>query len=298
MTTIKNFGPIRFIQGEKGGRYPYCHSIYVENAGVLIDPSSDRHYLKQLKQEDPVNSVWLTHWHEDHIMHLDLFDDAPLWMHEKDAPPLSDVDVFIDWYGIKMEEHSELVEGWRALLKETFHFQPRVPERYLHDGEIIELDGLTVEIIHCPGHSPGSLAFFFREPEVLFLGDTDLTPFGPWYGDRFSNIEEIIESVNRLRNIPAKTWLASHEQGIFEENPDELWDAYLNVIQTREDKLIDFLASPKTLDEIAKAWIIYGEPKEPIADFVFMEQISMKKHADRLIKKGIVVLENDKYHIA
>ncbi|MBU3917194.1 MBL fold metallo-hydrolase [bacterium] len=297
MTDTRNFGQIRFIQGEKRGRYPYCHTIYIEKAGVLIDPSADRNYLEQLKKEKQVNSVWLTHWHEDHLMHLDLFSEVPLWMHEKDAPPLSDIDIFIDWYGLEMEEHENLVANWRALLKNTFHFQPRVPERHLQDGDVVDLNGLTVEVIHCPGHSPGSLAFFFREPEILFLGDTDLTPFGPWYGDRYSNIEKIIHSVNRLKEIPAKIWLTSHEQGIFEENPGDLWGTYLNVIQTREDKLIDFLAVPRTLDEIATAWIIYGKPKEPIADFKMMEQISMKKHADRLIEKGIVVLEDGRYRV-
>ncbi len=69
-----------FIRGLKGGRYPYCNSLFIEEAGVLIDPSSDLDVLQKLN----VQAVWLSHWHEDHLMHLNLFDNVPLSMHKND----------------------------------------------------------------------------------------------------------------------------------------------------------------------------------------------------------------------
>ena len=33
-------GPIQFIPGKNQGRYPCCNSVYIEEAGVLIDPAS------------------------------------------------------------------------------------------------------------------------------------------------------------------------------------------------------------------------------------------------------------------
>ncbi len=38
---------------------------------------------------------------------------------------------------------------------------------------------------------------------MLFLGDYDLTRFGPWYGDVYSSIEDTIISISRLKKIPA-----------------------------------------------------------------------------------------------
>ncbi len=293
MTNRVNFGPVQFIRGLKGGRYPFCNSLFIESAGLLIDPSSDEEILKQLK--DKVNSVWLSHWHEDHIMHLGLFEDATLGMNELDSPPMESVETFIEWYGVNDISKPDLKERWRKMLVEMFNFKPRPIQQKLNHGQRLELDGVTVEIIHTPGHSPGNLSFFFVEPEVLFLGDYDLTPFGPWYGDRYSDIDQIIQSVNTLRQIPAKVWLTGHEHGIFESDPHQAWDDYLKVIQTREEKLAEFLKQPRTIEEIGEAWIVYGKPKEPVEEFKLMEQISMKKHADRLIRKGVVEFADNRY---
>ncbi|MBW1703452.1 MAG: MBL fold metallo-hydrolase, partial [Deltaproteobacteria bacterium] len=251
----KHFGPVWFIPGENHGKYPYCHSIYIEGAGVLIDPASDRKRLVQLRQNPGVKSVWLSHWHEDHFMHLDLFDDLPLCISEPDAPPLSDLELFMDSYGI--DDISR--DYWRSLFKEQFHFQPRKPMRFLQGGEIIHFDTVTVEAISTPGHTPGHLSFFFKGPEVLFMGDYDLTSFGPWYGDVGSSIEETIASVKRLRNITARVRVTSHETGVFEEEPGKIWDQYLDVINKREEKLINLLDEPHTLEDIVGAWIVYGK---------------------------------------
>lgn len=297
MADNQNFGPVTFIPGVNKGRYPHCHSIYLQKSGVLIDPASDRDKLKALRDHGGVNTVWLSHWHEDHIKDLDLFDDKPLWMHEKDAPPLSDLDVFADWYCQTEDQFSHIREKWRHFMIEQFHYKSRQPNRFLKGGEIVKLDDVTVEVLHTPGHSPGGLCFFFKEPEVLFIGDFDLTSFGPFYGDLYSDIDQTIESIQFLRTIPAKTWITSHEKGVYKEVPDELWDNFLSVIQRREDNLLEFLNQPRTLLDIAKSWFIYGKSRNLFdeEDMILIEQISMKKHLDRLIKKNIVKQEKDLY---
>ena len=289
----KHFGPVWFIPGENNGKYPYCHSIYIEGAGVLIDPSSDRKRLFQLRDNPGVKSVWLSHWHEDHFIHLDLFDDLPLCISEPDAPPLSDLELFLDSYGMDDQDDRRY---WRSLLKQDFHFRPRQPDKFLEDESIIGLGPVSVKVIATPGHTPGHLSFFFREPELLFLGDYDLTRFGPWYGDVNSSIEGTISSVKLLRKIPAKTWLTSHETGGFEEAPGEIWDQYLNVIAERENKLLDLLDGPQSLEDIIDAWIIYGKPREPKPFFEFGERVHMKKHIEKLMNQGIVAMEKGKYY--
>lgn len=288
----QQFGPVWFIPGENRGKYPFCHSLYIEGTGVLIDPASDREALIRLREHQGVKMVWLSHWHEDHFMHLDLFDDLPLWISERDAPPLSDVEVFLDSYGMENDDYRNY---WKTVLREQFHYRPRKPTQFLKGGEIIDLGVVRVEVISTPGHTPGYLSFFFQEPEVLFMGDYDLTKFGPWYGDVDGSIEETIDSVKRLRNIPAKVFLTSHETGVFMETPGKLWDDYLNIINKREEKLLEFLDRPRTLEEIVGAWIVYGREREPKAFFELGERATMKKHLERLIRLGIVFQEGDRF---
>lgn len=288
----QHFGPIWFIPGENRGKYPFCHSLYVEGAGVLIDPASDRKLLLRLRNDQEIKMVWLSHSHEDHFMHLDLFDDLPLWISDKDAFPLSDVELLLDWYGINDDDYRIY---WRQVLKERFHFKPRKPTQFLWGGQIIDLGTATVEVISTPGHTPGHLAFFFRELGVLFTGDYDLTGFGPHYGDPYASIEETVDSVKHLRKIPAKVCITSHETGVFIGEIEKLWDDYLDVINERERKLLELLNKPRTFQEIAGHWIIFGRQREPKALFEFGERTHIKKHLEHLMKLGIVYRQGDQY---
>ena len=288
----RRFGPIRFIPGENRGKYPFCHSVYIEGAGILIDPASDRERLKRLGTKNGVREVWLSHWHEDHFMHLDLFEDVPLFISEQDAPQISDVDLFIDGYGIKKEAQRR---EWREIVTTQFHFRPRTPARFLKEGQDVGPDDLTIDIISTPGHTPGHLCFFFREPGVLFLGDYDLTPFGPWYGDRDSSIPDTIASIKRLKKIPATTWLTCHETGVFEEDPANLWERYLAVIDYRQSRLLDFLNQPRTMADIVEEWIVYQRPRQPQDFYALTEEMIMQKHLDLLISKSMVVKEGELY---
>ncbi len=287
----QTFGPIRFIPGDNRGRYPFCNSVYIEGAGVLIDPSSSRERLIRLRAEQGIKMVWLSHWHEDHFMHLDLFEDLPLWISPGDTPPLSDISIFLQWYGFSEAEQL----FWEPLLREKFHFRPRRPARYLIGGETIKLGEISVDVISTPGHTPGHLAFLFREPSVLFAGDYDLTPFGPWYGDLFSDIDGTRTSVGLLRQVPARIVLTGHESGVFEDPPKELWQRYEEVITERERKILKALDEPRSLEDLSDTWIIYGKPREPKAFFAFGERVHMIKHLDHLQKRGLVIQENGLY---
>lgn len=286
------FGPIRFIPGKNRGRYPFCHSVYIERAGIVIDPASNRERLARIFESECVNMVWLSHWHEDHFTYLDLFKDVPLLISAEDAPPLSDLSVLLDWYGIENDRERGY---WISVLQDYFHFKPRSPSRFLKGGDVIDLGSVTVEVIPSPGHTPGHLAFFFREPGVVFMGDYDLTSFGPWYGDRYSSIEETISTLRRLKNIPAEIWLTGHDTGIFKSPSVELWDRYEGVIYEREKKLLETLKVPRTMEEITGLWIMYGRPREPLAFYEFGERALVKKHLEFLMKRGLVYQEKKKH---
>jgi len=288
----RTFGPVRFIPGPNKGKYPHCHSLFIEGAGILIDPASDRQRLAALRDNHAIRAVWLSHWHEDHFMHLDLFDDVPLAMHAADAPFLENMESFLDGYGIT---DTKTRKAWKPLLEDIFHFRPRQPDLLLEENQALPLGSVTIDILHTPGHTPGHLCFFFREPEVLFLGDYDLTPFGPYYGDRDASIADTKASVRRMQRRPARVWLTCHEKGVFEAAPAAVWNNYLDVIRQRRNALLAHLAEPRSMNDIVAAWIAYKRPREPLAFYRQAEQSLMTKHLEELMHEGRVVLEEKKY---
>jgi hydroxyacylglutathione hydrolase len=288
----KIFGPIRFIPGDNSGRYPYCNSIYIDDAGVLIDPSANKESLLNIKEGPGVNEVWVSHCHEDHFKYLYLFDDTPLLTSVEDARAFSDAEIYMDQCGIEKEEYRDFR---RDLLNNVFRYKKRIPDGFLKDGDVIQLGSVTVEVIHTPGHTLGNLSFYFKEPGILYMNDYDLSSFGPMYGNRESTISDVITSINRLRNIPANIWITGHDTGLIEENPGSLWDDYLGVIDERNEKLLHLLAKPKTFQEIADACIVYGRPLEPAALYRLAEEVIMKKHLNNLLEGSFVIHDEGRY---
>lgn len=290
-----DFGPVRFIPGDSGGSYPYCNSLFIGGARrIVIDPSSNEERLAALRDGRGVDEVWLSHYHEDHFMFLGLFPDRTLAMSAVDAPALESMDGFLDYYDITDRDDRT---AWADIMSTSFHFRPRKADRHLEDGQIVDLGGVTVEVLSTPGHTAGHLSFFVREPAVLYIGDYDLSPF-PYYGDRDSDIDLTISSVARLREVPAKVWISPHDTGIYRDDPADRWDRFLAVIQQREDRLLELLRTPRTIGDIVEARIVYKKAREPKVFYDFGEMCTMRKHLVRLMKQGIVRQEGEYYRLA
>lgn len=45
------------------------------------------------------------------------------------------------------------------------------PTRWLHDGETVSFGKVTLNVIHCPGHTPGHVVFYHPESKLAFVGD-------------------------------------------------------------------------------------------------------------------------------
>ncbi len=46
------------------------------------------------------------------------------------------------------------------------------PDGFLEEGKTIQVGNLQIEVIHTPGHSPGSVCFYLQKQKMLFSGDT------------------------------------------------------------------------------------------------------------------------------
>jgi glyoxylase-like metal-dependent hydrolase (beta-lactamase superfamily II) len=97
-------------------------------------------------------------------------------------------------------DHTGALENLRALLRVPLAAHradatvlARPPEVFLEDGFTIPLGGRQLEVLHTPGHTPGSLCF--RLGLYLFAGDT-IFPGGPGRTDTPDDFREIVASLN------------------------------------------------------------------------------------------------------
>jgi len=284
-------GTIKFI---RGGKYPFCHSVLIDDRNrAVIDASSDMDKLNQFKDKGPVDYLITSHAHEDHLAFNYLFPVSRFCVHPFDAPHFENVESLIDSYGDMPQEERE---KWRGFLENDCHYTPRRPDLLINDGMVVDFGEVKMEVIHTPGHTKGHCAFYFIEQRILFTADLDLTKAGPYYGDRTSDIEETIHSLERLKTVEAEIYLTAHGKGILEGDPEHI-NRYLEVIFLREEKLMDLLSKgAKTLDQIVQEGIIYGN-KSPIGpwDLTLSERTMILKHLSRLTNMNRVAQEGDVY---
>lgn len=168
-----------------------------------------------------------THTHWDHILGNEEFEEV--YVHENEADRISkpyDVSYF-------QESPNKIIQKYA---EKDFLIPPSKVIKTLKEGDIIDLGILTVNILHCPGHSPGSICLLTNTDE-LFTSDV------AYYGDQFlperENFPKVLKTLSRLitlfdkhknlelypshRQYPCdKTLLTDLYNGI--ENIENLWD--------------------------------------------------------------------------
>ena len=137
-----------------------CTIIWCEatKKAVVIDPGGDvPRILDAIRQTGvQVEKIWLTHGHIDHVGGADELREAlkvPI-----EGPDVAD----------KFLLDNVVSSGARFGMTGVRNF---APDRWLKEGDTVEIGELAVEILHCPGHSPGSVVFFNRDLRFAHVGD-------------------------------------------------------------------------------------------------------------------------------
>jgi glyoxylase-like metal-dependent hydrolase (beta-lactamase superfamily II) len=145
-------------------------------------------------------------------------------------------------------------------------------------------------VIHAPGHTRGHCVLHVEPEDVVYLGDIDLSSFGPYYGDAWSSLADLERTLARVREIDARWYATFHHIGVVEGRDAfvERLDRFTAVIATRESRLLAYLAEPRTLDDIVAHRFVY-RPRDAVAFADDVERRSMRQHLDRLLEDGRVV---------
>ena len=125
--------------------------------GAFVDPGGDLPRLKAAAAQAGVTieKILLTHGHIDHC---------------------GQAGIFAEELGVEIEGPHEDDIFWIAQLKEDgqrygIDGRPFTPSRWLVDGDQVTVGNLTLDVYHCPGHTPGHVVFHHPESKLALVGD-------------------------------------------------------------------------------------------------------------------------------
>ncbi len=137
-----------------------CTLLWCEatKRAVVIDPGGDLPHIERAIAQAgvAVDKIWLTHGHVDHVGGA-----AALKASRKvsiEGPHRDDLFLL---------EHA--AESGRAF--GMWDAVNVTPDRWLEDGDQVQVGELTFDVLHCPGHSPGSVVFFNSAQRLAIVGD-------------------------------------------------------------------------------------------------------------------------------
>lgn len=162
-----------------------CYVFWENNVGGVIDPGSDFEKIDKFITENniEIKEILLTHSHFDHISSAKKLAD------EYNLP-------------VKMayKEKDVLEEPENSL---EFNFEMPDNFQYFNEGDVINVGNISLRVIETPGHTKGSVCFYYEEEKVLFSGDTLFkSTVGRWDlpTGNFSDLEKSI--LNKLYTLP------------------------------------------------------------------------------------------------
>ena len=165
----------------------YLISCAKTKAACVIDPAlySHKKLLPLIKKGNLLlKAVYLTHSHIDHIADAYLYQEEgiPIYVHPLDAENLENPgsDGLPNILGVRGVKYDGLLE----------------------EGQHLSLGDLSFQVLHTPGHSPGSLCFYFEKEKTLFTGD--LLFRGAYGRTDFptSSAQNLFRSLARIARLP------------------------------------------------------------------------------------------------
>lgn len=168
-----------------------CYILADEAAKLctIIDPADSGEQIAAVIQQEgwTPTEIWLTHSHFDHILGIPglrkTWPDLPIFCHPLD-----------------MEDHEPTTSMFGVDVPTVWSFGNL--ESY-EEGDIMEIGSIQAEVLHTPGHTPGSvcLAVITDLDRVLFTGDTLFAGSMGRTDLPGGNQDDIIKSLARLARL-------------------------------------------------------------------------------------------------
>lgn len=288
----EDFPDIFFIQGARNGKYPYSHSLLIQD--YLFDTGISTRLLRKLKKEFEINFVLLSHWHEDHISGNRILKNCKFFIHPKDKYLVENVDRFNEYYGVKNTPAAESF-SW---LEDALRLENTKIDKTIEDDELIKLsEKYVIKVVHSPGHTAGHCSFYELNSKIAFLADIDLTNF-VFYAGIDSDLLEFESSIKKLENLDIEIAVTGHKGVIIgRKDVAEGLKNYLSIIYKRDERILSKFSesTPIKVEDFKAKNFIYKYYSDFKEYEVAAELIMIQKHFDKFLKKNLIELKSNGY---
>ena len=297
MQGLLRFGPVAVHLGDKSGKYPDGNQVIVRGRDLRVAFDTPLVADRIGAEFDDVDLVVLGHVHEDHIAGLHRVPRARVQAHEADLAAVQSWDGLARHYGYP----DDVLAAVREMIVRDFHYRPRPDATGYADGAVWELGaGVRIRAHHLPGHTSGHCALVVESEGVAFIGDIDLTGFGPYYGDATSSLGRFRESLREVAHLDARVWVTSHHRAVVTDRAQFEADLarFAAKIDERTGKLVAYLRErPHTLDELVQRRLLYP-PGYSVPFVPCAERHSIRMHLDELVVQGVVRQSGELFELA
>ena len=286
-------GPVDMFFGERSGKFPDGNQVIVRGRDSMV--AFDTPMVANLiaPEIQAADLLVLSHVHEDHTAGLHLIPHLPVHSPRADVDALRSLKGLAQHYGYGPGVSEAMVARAQA----DFHFQPRPDAACYEDGAVWDLGNVRVRAIHMPGHTRGHSVLLVEPWDIAFIGDIDLSSFGPYYGDACSDLPAFRRTLRQIQQVPAQVWITSHHKGLISDKDTflALLRDFAAVIDRRDQALLSALSSTsKTLDELACHRFVYPQN---FADLFVpaVERRVISQHLDQLLAQGLIRRDGNHY---
>lgn len=276
---------LAMIVGRNNGRFPSGNVFLVEDqTNAIIDTGCGSELLELIGNLVPVDCVINSHGHPDHSAGNFLFPEAPLHGPEEGSDSHGNLFALSQRF---FAPDQQLAERWRPWITKMTGFGDRTPTHWFRDGQVFDFGDLKLTAFHTPGHTKDHYCFFDSDNGTLLSFDIDLTPFGPWYGNKESELGQFRDSVTRILDLKPRLVATSHSEPVF-ESVEERFRSYSAVFDVRSDTILGLLSGGAQLEELVEAAPIYG--RFPYAERLLrsFERRMISLHLQEMETAGLV----------
>ena len=257
MDSVQHWGAVRVYLGDRSGKYPDGNQVIVQGADLRVAFDTPLVANRIGPDFDEVDLVILGHVHEDHMAGLHRVPRARVQVHEADLVAAQSWAGLCAHYGYAQPVLDELY----TMVKADFHYHPRPDATAYTDGTVWDLGGgVRIRAHHLPGHTSGHCALVVESEGLAFIGDIDLTGFGPYYGDATSSLRQFRQSLRAVAELDARVWVTSHHRAVVSDRAQFLADLqrFAGKIDERSEKLMAYLQDgPQTLEQLVARRLLY-----------------------------------------